>query len=1218
MKGRIFYSYLLALLGLAGLVNRVSAQTIQSVTLSTPSVCAGLDLTVSFATSGTFANGNNFSLLLSDAAGVTYPNPSSPLVTVAGRTGTFTVKVIIPSSATTSTNYKIRVLASTGTPVQSKESSAFTVNSANKPVSSAQTGCVGTPKALTATLTAGGLSLAWYNQSKQAISAPSPTASGTYYVSQLNGNTCTSDLVQVDYVANSYPSAPSVTTPPPTCSGSQLTNFNAFASAGGTLHWWSTADKKGSSSPTVNPSNTQSATYYVSQEVNGCDGVTAPISVTIVAKPDKPSVKGPAPVCSGSPVGSLTATTSQSDYTLRWWGTNAANGSFTTSPTTVDNASSKTYYVSQATKEGCDSDRASISVTIKPTPGAPNVSSPLLACQNRTGYNLSASASEGGSLNWYGTSASGGTATNDAPALVTTTTGSTQYYVSQSVNGCEGPRAPITFTVNAVPAAPTIFPPAAYCEGNTAAALSATGTSLKWYGLNASGGASSSNPTVPSTDASAIGTKTYYVTQTVNSCESERIGIPVQVKDTPDAPGTSNIDFCQGTNAPTLTASLVNTATPNWYGTSSNGGTASANAPTPSNASPGVTVYYVSQTLNGCEGPRASLSVRVKSTPGAPVVNSVSYCNKSQAQTLSAAGSNLKWYDASDNSLGGNAPTPNTGSVGTQIYKVSQTSNENCEGPKATITVTIKPLPGSPSVSDITYCQAQQDQPAQNVQDLSSRANGQNLRWYNPDGNQYSSAPTPSIDKGGTQNYDVSQTVDGCESSRARINVLIVSPPPPTAKALVSYCLNDQPAPLEATGEAGSKLKWIDPYGRVFDVAVPFTFTPSTDPKGDAFYVYQIASYGCYSARTTVRVLVSAPPTLALTAPTTTVNLGQRAPLNLKFTSVGPFSYTLTGGYAGTSRSTDTTISVLPRGNTIYQIITVSNTCGLGLPGNPSTAQINVRVPTVSASSFTSSTVCSGTPITVPFTTSGQFNSGNAFRLEVVSTADTSKKYAIPNTSTGSPITGTLPANLPGGQYFVRVNADNPEIGITGSNSPTQLTVRSLASATLTGTQNIYEGTPANLTLTFGGDAPWTATYADSLKNYSLTTSTNPLVVEVRPTRNTTYQLTKVTNFCGSGPVSGSATITILPLLGVEDNPLDPLVKTYPVPTETRLTIELDLPLTQNPAILSLIDANGQPILQQTTRAKVNELNLSSQPNGLYFLRIQVGDRQTVRKVLKQ
>ncbi|GAB4035370.1 Ig-like domain-containing protein [Spirosoma gilvum] len=1456
MKGRIFYSYLLILLGLIGLTTKTSAQTITSVTVSSPPVCPGNDLTVTFVTSSSFAAGNTFSISLSDVTGNTYP---TSLTTISSRTGT-SVKVTIPTSSPTSTNYKIRVLSSTGSPVQSLASSAFTINPANKPtVTSPQTGCAGTPTTLIATLSSGGASLAWYNQSKVAIATPSPTASGTYYVSQLNSNGCTSDLVQVDYVANPIPAAPSATTSLSYCQG---VNASALTANGSGLKWYTVASGGTGNGTAITPttSSTGSTPYYVSQTVNGCESARTTITVTIKTSPDKPATSTPPSYCPNETASALVATPS-GGATLNWYGTNQ-NGT-ASSVATVPNTSSSgtvdyyvsqtlngcesakatisvtvknpplapgvsplsycvgqsasslsatpspggtltwygtassggtpssvspvpstsiagqtTYYVSQKvdgcegpragltvtvnnipaapsattslsycqgvnapaltasgsglkwyttetggigngtaitpttsstgstiyyvsqTVSGCESQRtaitvttkttpgtpnttpppiycqnqaatalvatasggatlnwygtnqggtpssvantpntsnfgtinyyvsqtlnscegpkATISVTTKPTPGAPGVS-PLLACQNRTGYALSATPSDGGTLNWYGTSQSGGTPTANAPALSTSATGSTIYYVSQSVNSCEGPRASITVTVNTVPAPPTINPPGAYCEGTTAAALSASGASLKWYGTNQTGGSPSSAATVPSTDANAIGTKTYYVTQTVNSCESDRIGIPVQVKDTPDAPGTSGIEFCQGYSAPTLTASLVNSATPNWYGTNQSGGTASSSAPTPSNASPGVTVYYVSQTLSGCEGPRASLSVRVKSTPGAPGVSPVSFCNNSQAQQLSANGSGgttLKWYDASDNSLGG-APTPNTGSVGTQTFKVSQTSNENCEGPKATITVTIKALPGLPSVSNATYCQSQQDQPSQNVVAVS--ANGQNLRWYNPDGNSYPSAPTPSIDKAGVQEFKVSQTVDGCEGAKATLQVSVVTPAPPsTPKPVVSYCLNDVATPLEATGEAGSKLKWVDPFGRVLDSAVPFTFTPSTDPNGDAFYVYQVASYGCYSARTKVVVRVSAPPTLALVAPTTTVNLGQRAPLQLKFTSVGPFSYTLTGGYTGTSRTTDTTISVLPRGNTIYQIITVANTCGLGLPGNPSTAQINVRVPTVSTSAFTSSTVCSGTSVTVPFTTTGQFNNGNAFRIEVVSAADTSKKYALQNTASGSPVTGTLPTSLPSGQYFVRVNADNPEIGILGSNSPTQLTVRAVASATLTGTQNIYEGTPANLTLAFGGDAPWTATYADSLKSYSVTTGTSPLVLEVRPTQNTTYRLTKVTNFCGSGPISGTATITILPLLGVEDNPLDPLIKTYPVPTDTRLMVELDLPLTHDPATLSLIDANGQPVLQQTTRAKLNELNLSAQPSGLYFLRIQVGDRHTIRKILKQ
>lgn len=61
---------------------------------------------------------------------------------------------------------------------------------------------------------------------------------------------------------------------------------------------------------------------------------------------------------------------------------------------------------------------------------------------------LTATPSTGGVLNWYGTNATGGTASATAPTPSTTTLGTTTYYVSQTVGGCESPRAAITVTVN--------------------------------------------------------------------------------------------------------------------------------------------------------------------------------------------------------------------------------------------------------------------------------------------------------------------------------------------------------------------------------------------------------------------------------------------------------------------------------------------------------------------------------------------------------------------------------------------------------------------------------------------------------------------------------------------------------------------------------------------------------------------------------------------------
>ncbi|AKD57844.1 Ig-like domain-containing protein [Spirosoma radiotolerans] len=1251
--GNVFTAYLSDATGTTytTVIGSVTSRTATPINATIPSsavIGSGYRIQVR-ASSGTFANsGATLTLSQPLAPGVTTPftycegaladqltaskSAGGTLNWYAANqtTGATSTQAPTPSTTAAAIGNTIYYVSQTISGCESpKASITVTVrNKLNAPTAkSPQTICQGeSPKSLTATLSDGGTQLKWYTASSGGTplaAAPQPSITSTYYVSQSNSTDCESDRTTVVFQVIDLPSAPTVKNLS-YCQGVTTDPLSATPTGTNSLLWWGTSASGGSSTTTApSPNNQSSATYYVSQvDNNGCQSATrSPISVSIVATPTEPTVQAPPAVCAGSPVGSLTATVTSSDYELRWWGTSASGGSSTTTAPTVSNTQTATYYVSQVDKVGgCSSARKGITVTINSLPAIPTVSSPVIYCQGKPTRPLQASASNGATLNWYGTidKDKGGSASAQAPSPPTDQAKTSLYYVSQtSDKGCESEnRAVITVTVNKTPDRPSFTTPRVYCEGETADLLAATTTgTLNWYGTDSTSSPSTS-ATRPQTGASFVGTQNYYVSQTVSGCTSSIQTIPVQVKDTPNAPSTSSIDFCQGTGAPALSATLVANATANWYGTNSSGGLASPTAPVPANNNVGTTVYYVSQTVSGCESPRATLNVRVKATPGAPGVNSPSFCNRSQTQQLTATGAGLKWYDASDNLLNGGAPTPSSDAVGSQTFKVSQTI-ESCEGPKATITVTIKPIPDKPGVSNPVYCQAQQDQPQQNITSLAANVTGLGFKWYTPSGSLLSSAPIPSINQSGTQKYLVSQTINECESDKAEIQATILTPSAPaTPKSLVTYCINDKAVPLEATGETGSQLRWVDPYGNVTNNApTPSTLNTNVQLQGDPFYVYQIASYGCYSARSTIRVVVNTTPTLSLFAPTTTVNLGQRTPLQLKFTGSGPYSYSLTGGYSGTARS-DTTISVLPRGNTSYLVTSVVNGCGTGLPGN--TATVSVRVPTVSTSNLNATTLCAGTSLSVPFTTTGEFNPGNAFRIEVVSLADTTKKYAASTSANNSPVTTLLPTTLPGGQYYVRVKADNPEIGITGSNSPTILTIRSLPTATLSGTQNIYEGIPANLTLTFGGDGPWNVIYADSLRSYPLTVTSSPYVVEARPARTTTYRLTSVSNSCGNGTLSGTAVVSVLPLLGVDDNSLDPLVKAYPVPTETILILELNLPLTRDPAIVTLTDLTGKPVLQQATRNQRNELNLVSQPSGVYFMRIQVGDRQTVRKIMKQ
>ena len=246
--------------------------------------------------------------------------------------------------------------------------------------------------------------------------------------------------------------------------------------------------------------------------------------------------------------------------------------------------------------------RASITVNSSPVP---TVTNPVTYCLNATASALTAT---GSNLLWY-TTATGGTGSATAPTPLTTSIGTTSYYVSQTVSGCEGPRAQIDVVVNATPTAPVLSSPVTYCQNATASALTATGSNLLWYTTATGGTGSATAPTPLTTNT---GTTSYYVSQTVGGCEGPRAQIDVVVNAAPVAPAVSSpVTYCQNATASALTATGSNLL---WY-TTATGGTGSATAPTPLTTIAGTTSYYVSQTVSGCEGPRAQIDVVVNATP---------------------------------------------------------------------------------------------------------------------------------------------------------------------------------------------------------------------------------------------------------------------------------------------------------------------------------------------------------------------------------------------------------------------------------------------------------------------------------------------------------------------------------------------------------------------------------------------------------------------------
>jgi gliding motility-associated-like protein len=164
-------------------------------------------------------------------------------------------------------------------------------------------------------------------------------------------------------------------------------------------------------------------------------GCAKSTTVTVVINPLPVLVISPLPakICYGSDV-TLTVT-GASTYT--WYPTTGLSAD-TGSTVVAAPLSSVIYSVTGTDANNCKSTGSDL-VTVVPVPPAPTVVSPISYCKNTIAVSLTAT---GSNLLWYTTSV-GGVGDSTAPLPATTTTGSTTWYVSQTVNGCEGPRAPI-------------------------------------------------------------------------------------------------------------------------------------------------------------------------------------------------------------------------------------------------------------------------------------------------------------------------------------------------------------------------------------------------------------------------------------------------------------------------------------------------------------------------------------------------------------------------------------------------------------------------------------------------------------------------------------------------------------------------------------------------------------------------------------------------------
>jgi hypothetical protein len=347
-----------------------------------------------------------------------------------------------------------------------------------------------------------GAVIKWYNVATGGDVLPGTTllVAGNYYVSQTVGS-CTSErkLVVVSFTTIPMPTASEAQS---FCSESHVSDLVATGQTGAVIKWYSVA-----TGGDVLPGTTLlvAGDYYVSQTVGPCvsNRKHVVVSYTTLAGPTVPNEI--ATVCSGSTLANLTVT-GLPNAIFTWYENETGGNAIPTTTLLVDG---EDYYVTQ-TVGACVSSRRKVTINIDELPIVEAEHNQSF-CAGSTVADFVATGIAGAELKWR--------KTQDGPVLgqdAVLTAG--VYYVTQTVNGCTSPVKEVIVTLLPAPAAPSGNASQEFNAGETVSDLTVgiiVGATVQWYIMD--GGVLQP---IGADHLLADGVD-YYITQTVDGCESE-------------------------------------------------------------------------------------------------------------------------------------------------------------------------------------------------------------------------------------------------------------------------------------------------------------------------------------------------------------------------------------------------------------------------------------------------------------------------------------------------------------------------------------------------------------------------------------------------------------------------------------------------------------------------------------------------------------------------
>jgi hypothetical protein len=500
----------------------------------------------------------------------------------------------------------------------------------------------------------------------------------------------------------------------------------------------------------------------------------------------------------------------------------------------------------------------------------------------------------------------------------------------------------------------------------------------------------------------------------------------------PAPTGASSQTFCTGASVANLVANGTNIQ---WYSASSSG------SPLPtSTVLTTATVYYATQTANGCESAnRLAVTVTINATPNAAIAPAtVSICSGQSASLTASGGGTYTWSNSGgSNAIATFSPTTNT------TYTVTVTGANTCTATASRlVTVNANPI-ASITPATITICNGQST--------TLTASGGGTYTWSNGGGSNAQASISPTTNT----TYTVTVTnASNCTATTSRLVTVNANPTATITPATVAIC-NGQSATLTASG--GTQYTWSNSGGS--NAAATFS------PTANTTYTVTVTNAASCSATASRLVTVNANPTAAIAPTAVAICNGQSTTL----TASGGTSYAWSN-----SGGSNASASFSPTANTTYTVtVTNASNCTattsrlVTVNANPTAA---ITPATVAICNGQSTTLTASGGTSYAWSNSGGSNAAATFSP----TANTTYTVTVTNASNCTATASRL------------------------------VTVNAIPTATINGPTTICSGLQATLTASGGGTYVWSGGLGSNAAINVTPTSNTTYTVTVTGTGNCT------------------------------------------------------------------------------------------------------------------